>query len=53
MTTPEPGDKLVLIYGLTSKPLLIAFLHNKPAAIITLGLDVFVHDVIAAIITLP
>lgn len=52
-TTPDPGDKLVLIYGFTVNPLLTAFLANIPAYNITSGLDVLVQDVIAAITTDP
>src|SRR5207244_4073019 len=37
----------------TSCPRSTAFLASRPAAIITLGFDVFVHDVIAAITTAP
>lgn len=52
-TTPDPGDKVVLIYGLTLRPLATAFLATSPAASITSGFDVLVHDVIAAITTEP
>ena len=41
------------MYGSTDKPFSTAFLANKAAYNITPGLDVLVHDVIAAIITLP
>lgn len=34
-------------------PALTAFLANMPAPSMTLGFEVFVHDVIAAITTLP
>lgn len=53
MTTPEPGDKLVLMYGLTSSPRSTAFLANSPAPSITDGLLVFVQLVMAAITTEP
>lgn len=52
-TTPEPGDKVVLIYGLTVNPLATAFFATSPAASMTSGLDVFVQEVIAAITTDP
>jgi len=53
VTTPEPGDNDVLMYGETLRPALTAFCANKPAPNITEGLLVFVHDVIAAITTEP
>jgi len=49
VTTPDPGDNEVLIYGKTFNPFSTAFLANYPAAKITPGLLVLVHDVIAAI----
>ncbi len=39
--------------GLTTSPASTAFFASRPAAIITLGFEVFVHDVIAAISTSP
>src|SRR5947199_8566146 len=53
VTTREPGASDVLTYGATFIPFSYAFLATIPAAIITDGLDVFVHDVIAAISTSP
>ena len=53
MTTPEPGDRLVLMYDLTSSPRSTAFLANSPAPSITDGLLVFVQLVMAAITTEP
>ena len=41
------------MYGLIVSPASTAFLAKRPAANITPGLDVFVHDVIAAITTEP
>ena len=52
MTTWEPGAKDVLTHGFVSIPSSTAFLANNPAAIKTLGFDVLVHEVIAAIIIL-
>ncbi len=48
-----PGAREVLTQGLEVKPSSTDFWANKPAAIITEGLDVFVQDVIAAIATSP
>ena len=53
VTTFEPGDKVVLMYGLILIPLSIAFLATKPAPIMASGLEVFVHDVMAARTTEP
>ena len=50
---PEPGDNEVLMYGATVRPNLTAFLARIPAPNITLGLEVFVHDVTAEITTEP
>lgn len=52
-TTWEPGDNDVLIYGAILIPRYCAFLQSKPAASITPGLEVFVQEVIAAMITEP
>jgi len=52
-TTPLPGDKLVLIYGLTVNPFSTAFLATIPAAKSTLGFDVLVQEVMDAITTEP
>ena len=53
MTTFEPGAKEDFTHGLRCKPFSKAFFATKPAAIITLGLEVLVHEVIAAITTAP
>src|SRR3954452_25458911 len=53
MTTLEPGARVVLTHGLRSRPRSTAFLASSAAPIMTDGLDVFVHDVIAAIDTAP
>ena len=53
MTTFEPGASEVFTHGLTVRPRSTAFLASRPAPIITDGLEVFVHEVIAAITTWP
>ena len=53
MTTFEPGASVVLTHGLRVRPFSTAFFASSAAATITDGLDVFVHDVIAAIATAP
>src|SRR5512133_337169 len=53
VTTFEPGARLVLTHGFVESPLSTAFFASSPAAIITLGFDVFVQLVIAAITTDP
>src|SRR6266849_219829 len=52
-TTCEPGASEVLTQGLTVKPLAAALRARSPAPIMTLGLEVLVHDVMAAITTSP
>src|SRR5438445_7057460 len=52
-TTCEPGASEVLTQGLTVNPLAAALRARSPAPIMTLGFDVLVHDVIAAITTSP
>ena len=49
----EPGASDVLMCLRTVSPRSTAFFASRPAASSTLGLDVFVHDVIAAISTSP
>ena len=49
----EPGAKDVFTQGLALSPLATAFLASNPAAIITDGLEVLVHEVIDAILTCP
>ena len=44
---------MVLTHGLRCRPFSTAFFASSPAPIMTDGLDVFVHDVIAAIVTAP
>src|SRR6185295_6284786 len=53
VTTFEPGARLVLTHGRRCSPRSTAFLATSPAPIITLGFDVFVQLVIAAITTEP
>src|SRR5262245_38879842 len=52
-TTCEPGASDVFTQGLTLSPLDTALRASSPAPIMTLGFDVLVHDVIAAITTSP
>src|ERR1700721_683758 len=49
----DPGASDVLMCGRTDNPASTAFLASSPAASITLGLLVFVQDVMAAISTSP
>src|SRR3954467_15120298 len=53
VTTFDPGARLVLTHGLRVRPRSNAFLATRPAPIMTLGFDVFVQLVIAAITTEP
>src|SRR5882757_5279627 len=53
MTTLEPGASVVLTQGLRCNPRSTAFLASSAAPIITEGLDVLVHEVIAAMTTAP
>src|SRR5215470_7727774 len=53
MTTLEPGASVVFTHDLRSSPASTAFLASSAAPTITDGLDVFVHEVIAAITTEP
>ena len=53
MTTFEPGARLVFTHGLLFRPFSTAFFASRPAAIITVGFDVLVQLVIAAITTAP
>ena len=53
MTTFEPGASEVFTQGLTSRPFSTAAFASRPAASITYGFDVFVHDVMAAMTTWP
>ncbi len=49
----EPGASDVLTHGLVVRPFLTAFLASKPAASMTDGLLVLVHDVIDAMTMEP
>src|SRR6202158_3002589 len=53
VTTFEPGARLVFTHGWRASPRSTAFFASRPAAIITLGFEVFVQLVIAAITTEP
>ena len=53
MTTREPGASDVFTCGLIDRPFSTAFFARRPAASITLGFEVFVHEVMAAISTSP
>jgi hypothetical protein len=53
VTTLEPGASEVLTHGLRVRPRSRALRATRPAATITSGLEVLVHEVIAAITTSP
>src|SRR5215203_7381566 len=53
MTTLEPGASVVFTHGRRCSPRSTAFLASSAAPIITEGLEVLVHEVIAAITTAP
>ncbi len=53
MTAREPGARLVFTYAGTVSPSSTALRASSPAAIMTLGFDVFVQLVIAAMATAP
>src|SRR3712207_2647505 len=53
MTTLEPGARVVLTHGLRFRPRSTAFLASSAAPTMTWGLDVFVHEVMAAMTTAP
>src|SRR3954453_11898307 len=53
VTTFEPGASDVLTHGCCVRPFATALRASRPAPSITLGFDVFVHDVIAAMTTWP
>ena len=53
MTTRDPGASVVFTHGRLVRPRSTAFLASSPAPSITEGLDVLVHDVIAAMTTCP
>src|SRR3979490_2389568 len=52
-TTWEPGASEVLTQGFTVRPLATALRASRPAPTMTDGVDVLVHEVIAAITTSP
>ena len=51
VTTWDPGANEVLTDGLTVRPFSTARLATSPAPTITYGLDVLVHEVMAAMAT--
>ncbi len=53
MTTFDPGARLVFTQGRVRSPRSTALRASNPAAIITDGFEVFVHEVIAAMTTAP
>src|SRR5262249_51184411 len=53
MTTLEPGASVVLTHGLRASPRSTALRASSAAPSMTDGLDVLVHEVIAAITTAP
>src|SRR5438067_9523127 len=53
MTTLDPGASDVLTHGLTVRPRSTAFLATSAAPTITNGLEVLVHEVMAAMTTAP
>src|SRR3954454_8541470 len=53
VTTLEPGARLVLTQGCDFRPRAAAFFATRPAATSTYGFEVLVHEVIAAMTTLP
>src|ERR1044072_2931778 len=53
MTLVDPGARVVCTHGLRVRPRSTAFFASSAAPIITDGFEVFVQDVIAAIVTAP
>ena len=53
MTALDPGASDVFTVGATGSPRATAFRASSPAPTMTVGLEVFVHEVIAAIATEP
>ncbi|MNR14394.1 hypothetical protein D3C85_1308680 [compost metagenome] len=53
VTTLEPGAREDLTQGRRVRPFSTAFFASRPAAIITLGLEVLVQEVMAAMTTAP
>src|SRR5690606_24838344 len=52
-TTLEPGARVVFTHGFDLRPFFAAFRARSPAASMTDGFEVLVHDVIAAMVTAP
>ena len=53
MTARDPGASEVFTHGCVRSPRATAFWASSPAATMTVGLLVFVQDVMAAMITDP
>ena len=53
MTTSEPGPSEVFTQGADFRPFATALRASRPAPNITAGFEVFVHEVIAAMMTAP
>src|SRR5215207_7805292 len=53
MTTLDPGARVVFTHGLRSRPRSTALRASSAAPSITDGLEVLVHEVMAAITTAP
>src|SRR5665213_4429348 len=53
MTTRDPGARVVLTHGLEVRPLATALRATSPGATMTWGLEVLVHEVMAATTTWP
>src|SRR4029453_7693764 len=53
MTTLDPGASVVFTHGLRFSPFSTAFFASSAAPTITDGLDVLVHEVMAAMTTAP
>src|SRR5436309_12526379 len=53
VTTFDPGARLLFTHGLRVRPGSMAIFATRPAPIMTLGFDVFVQLVMAAITTAP
>src|SRR3954454_18250778 len=53
MTTLDPGASVVFTHGLRARPRSTAFLASSAAPIMSYGLEVLVHLVMAAMTTAP
>ena len=53
MTTSEPGASEVFTHGWLDRPFASAFCASSAAPISTAGLEVLVHEVMAAMTTAP